>query len=360
MVEKRYQVFVSSTFEDLQNVRSEVEKTLYLTGYIPVGMECFGARDETVLETVKKYLKGTDLAVFLIAGRYGSTNADGVSFTELEYNYIREQGIPVLIFIKCDIRNGRYIHMADSDQDQKTIQKLNDFKARLEGNHHVLQWSGINDLIKKLQRSLMGIKLPKGWVYLGEDIYISPNQTTVEYGMVNIKVKGEECENGTAKVDLKYLGSSLVDAPQRPVKYRDRVTALSDKILGQQFVPEAKILNEDNFNRYSNYLEYEITGPEDKPLFFTGSVVVNRILQKKQALIGLHIPYYTKQLVVNIDITEASFIQGYKGKARFINIDPNDVPEITQTFNKLSMTYTLNIKNIKSSDLIFAWKNDEV
>ena len=178
---------------------------------------------------------------------------------------------------------------------------------------------------------------------------------TIKYGMVNIKIKETPTEDGTATVI--YHGTSLVDAPRRPVKYEDIVMASKDKILFYEFKPKAKILNPDAFEQNRNILRYELIGPENGPLFFIGDIIVSRKLQKKQGNIGLHIPYYAKYMMVNIDISDAQFIKN--GKATFINSDSENLPSITQTFNELSMTYSLSIKNVPRSDLIFTWKNQD-
>lgn len=41
----------------------------------------------------------------VIAGRYGSLADDGKSYTEKEYEYAKEKGIPVLVFVKKEIDN---------------------------------------------------------------------------------------------------------------------------------------------------------------------------------------------------------------------------------------------------------------
>ena len=45
-MEKRYQVFISSTFQDLQNARQEVSQALLRADCFPAGMELFPAADE--------------------------------------------------------------------------------------------------------------------------------------------------------------------------------------------------------------------------------------------------------------------------------------------------------------------------
>jgi len=45
-MDKRYQVFVSSTYDDLQEERKQVVQVLLEMGHIPAGMELFPAADE--------------------------------------------------------------------------------------------------------------------------------------------------------------------------------------------------------------------------------------------------------------------------------------------------------------------------
>ncbi|HDZ8843871.1 TPA: DUF4062 domain-containing protein [Aeromonas dhakensis] len=45
-MDKKYQVFISSTYEDLKDEREQVIKSVLEMGHIPVGMEMFSAADE--------------------------------------------------------------------------------------------------------------------------------------------------------------------------------------------------------------------------------------------------------------------------------------------------------------------------
>lgn len=97
-----YKVFVSSTFEDLREERSEVQKALLRARCFPIGMELFPSTDEDTWEFIKRQIADSDYYLVVIAGRYGSTDAGGTSFTEKEYNYAREIGKPLLAFVHAD------------------------------------------------------------------------------------------------------------------------------------------------------------------------------------------------------------------------------------------------------------------
>jgi hypothetical protein len=94
-----YSVFVSSTYEDLREERAAVQKALLQLKCMPIGMELFGSADEETWEFIKRQIDDCDYYVVVIADRYGSTAADGLSYTEKEYDYTREIKKPVLAFV---------------------------------------------------------------------------------------------------------------------------------------------------------------------------------------------------------------------------------------------------------------------
>ncbi len=70
--------------------------------HLPAGMELFPAADEDQWELIKQVIDQSDYYVVVVAGRYGSLGADGISYTEKEYDYAVESGIPVLGFVHQD------------------------------------------------------------------------------------------------------------------------------------------------------------------------------------------------------------------------------------------------------------------
>ena len=55
-MDKRYQVFVSSTFKDLQDERQEIMQALLELDCIPSGMELFPAANEDQWSLIKKVM----------------------------------------------------------------------------------------------------------------------------------------------------------------------------------------------------------------------------------------------------------------------------------------------------------------
>jgi len=101
----RYQVFVSSTYEDLREERQQATQAILEAGSFPAGMELFPASDDSQWELIKRVIEESDYYVVIVGGRYGSIGPSGLSFTEMEYDYAIAQGIPVLGFVRGDEGN---------------------------------------------------------------------------------------------------------------------------------------------------------------------------------------------------------------------------------------------------------------
>lgn len=84
---KKYKIFLSSTYEDLQEERLEVLNAISELGCFPSGMEYFPAANEKVWEYIEKEINECDYYILVIAGKYGSTDESGVSYTQREYEY---------------------------------------------------------------------------------------------------------------------------------------------------------------------------------------------------------------------------------------------------------------------------------
>jgi hypothetical protein len=101
--EVRFQVFVSSTFLDLREERAEVAQAIQELGHIPAGMELFPASNEEHLTFIKRVIDESDYYIVIVAGRYGSMTAEGISYTEKEFDYATECGVPTLAFLHDDV-----------------------------------------------------------------------------------------------------------------------------------------------------------------------------------------------------------------------------------------------------------------
>lgn len=161
-MEKKYQIFISSTYSDLREERLAILHGILNMGHIPVGMELFNAADDTQWSVIKRLIDESDYYVLILSDRYGSIEDDGVGFTEKEYDYAISRNIPIIAFLRDQSSiNTLPYEVRESDHKEKLIKFKEKIKKRL-----VKFWNHTNDLSLKLVISLselIGSKPQLGW-----------------------------------------------------------------------------------------------------------------------------------------------------------------------------------------------------
>lgn len=149
-MDKRYQVFISSTFTDLKDERKAIIEGLLNAKYIPSGMEMFAASNDEQFKYIKKIIDICDYYVLIVGARYGSINpSTGKSFTEQEYDYAVEKGIPVLVFLHDDPYN---LPVEKRDDDKREL--LEHFRNKVSNGRLCKMWHTSSDLISSVIISL--------------------------------------------------------------------------------------------------------------------------------------------------------------------------------------------------------------
>lgn len=121
-------VFISSTFKDLREERAEVQKAVLRLGCLPIEMELFPSADNDAWGYVKGEIERCDYYILIVGGVYGSTDSDGVSYTEKEYRFAKAANKPCLVFVRGDAAQ---ITNDKIEQNEAKRQKLHSFVAEL-------------------------------------------------------------------------------------------------------------------------------------------------------------------------------------------------------------------------------------
>ncbi|NDV24069.1 DUF4062 domain-containing protein [Desulfovibrio sp. JC022] len=171
MYNTKYQIFISSTYEDLKEARSKVQETILGLYHFPIGMEMFSADNDEQWEIIKDTIDNSDYYVILIGHRYGSITSEGISYTEKEYDYALEKGVPIYAFVReRDISTTS----RERENDPEKMKKLENFITKATSNKMCNFWTNIDELATQV-----AIALPKafarnpqtGWTRgSGEDI----------------------------------------------------------------------------------------------------------------------------------------------------------------------------------------------
>ena len=188
---KKYQVFVSSTYEDLKEERRQVQEVLLMGECIPIGMEAFVADNDEQFNIIKKKIDLCDYYILIIGNRYGSINPETqLSYTEMEYNYAIEKDIPVLVFASANVNN-------EHNESIEKQEKLKLFRENALKSRMASIWKDANDLSVKVVTAILNAKetiIRPGWVrggkYNTEELLEQLNAQRVE----NANLKAEQKE----------------------------------------------------------------------------------------------------------------------------------------------------------------------
>lgn len=160
--EKKYQIFISSTYLDLIDYRQAVADEITFMKHIPAGMEDFTACGEELDTYIKSVIDVSDYYVLLIGQRYGSEYKKDISYTMFEYQYAKQKGFKVIPFIYNG--NEKLENNDLSDNREKLDKFINEIKLLTPQ-----YFKNKDELVKKFNRALnaeINRNPQKGWVRL--------------------------------------------------------------------------------------------------------------------------------------------------------------------------------------------------
>jgi Domain of unknown function (DUF4062) len=153
-MDKRFQVFVSSTYADLKEERQKVIQAVIEMDCIPAGMELFPAFDEEQFQFIKRVIDDCDYYLLIIGGRYGSVTEEGISYTEKEFDYAVSIGLRVVALVH---ENPDMIPYGKSEQDPQLRARLNQFREKVTTGRMVKLWTSAEQLPAMVVTSLATI-----------------------------------------------------------------------------------------------------------------------------------------------------------------------------------------------------------
>jgi hypothetical protein len=244
-MDRRYQVFVSSTYEDLIPERREVIWGLLKLKHIPVGMELFPASGADTWTVIERVIDESDYYLVLVAGRYGSTDDDGLSYTEREYEYAMSRNKPVIAFLHGDPGSiaGRF-----TETDVAKRDRLAEFRTKLAGSRWVGRWHTPENLQAEVVLGMVNLvseRSATGWIRADESVPASEAASllarvealTVELDLAraagrSVAAEVEEFSHGA---DIHEVAASrrIVLPDQTPDRERITIPLTWDEIFEQ-------------------------------------------------------------------------------------------------------------------------------
>lgn len=172
-MQKKFQVFISSTYTDLIEERQQAVQAILNANHIPAGMELFKAGSTDQLQTIRRWIDESDIYMLILGGRYGTLEPKSKkSYTHLEFEYALESGKPIFVIVLTDQMlkiKSLASNVKDEDvYEKKNIKKYRDFKKMAAGHNRVVS---MVENIDQIKSSVLGsineiIQLNdlKGWI----------------------------------------------------------------------------------------------------------------------------------------------------------------------------------------------------
>lgn len=223
-MDKKYQIFISSTYEDLKDVRAKAIHTILSMSQFPAGMELFSAAEEEQWQIITETIDSSDYYVLIVGRKYGSIIADGpdagISYTEKEFNYALEKGVPILAFV---MDSSASVEGSKIETDPKKLEGLNAFLEKVKTGRMVKFWKNADEFSAQLSQTLYKAMMRgnrPGWVrtteFNIEESHARILELTERVHMLEKLNADLKLENNRkpdlwveAKLDYEYKGKNL-------------------------------------------------------------------------------------------------------------------------------------------------------
>ena len=201
---KKLQVFVSSTFSDLQEERQAAVEAILTAGHIPAGMELFAAGDESQMNVIKRWIDESDVFMLILGGRYGSIEPKShKSYIQLEYEYAVDKDKPLFaVVINEEHLDEKIKHQGKSVFETEHPDKLRKFRVKVL-TRMVKFWSDPRDIKLAILETLAEFSLRDdliGWV---------PGDESVNTGAVAEEMARLVKENTQLREQIAKTNKSL-------------------------------------------------------------------------------------------------------------------------------------------------------
>lgn len=262
MLDKRYQVFISTSGAEMQPERIILSQTLVGMGFFSWGLE-----QRTPLNTAfaRRQIDDCDYVVILLGSQYGKQSVSGVGYMHLEYIYAVTKQKPIIVFMHEDpASRDPSLH----DTKPELQEKFKEFRQLLQQEaDQVFCYRTLRDLemAVRLNMPQMLERYPvSGWV--------RPQNTQAlhdEIDQLKAKVAQLERDGGTREVDpflslpkvsmhevfsFEYRMHAYQDGNFKELKVEKRLTwAQLLAILGSTFInPTPEEFFSKRMNEYLN------------------------------------------------------------------------------------------------------------
>ena len=232
-------IYVSSTFEDLQDCREKVRLAIQQLHHVDVAMETYVAEPELLLEKCVVDVAASDLYIGIFAWRYGFIpRGQDRSITELEYRAAMEYHKDCIIFLLDEDAPWppKYV-----DDDKRRIRRL---RGELIGNHLCSFFGTSDQLSSKVSAAIANWSVQRRSVLL-ESRELSPPMVAAYAQRLQQQYGRLDLDALTPAERQEYLQIQLRAVFVEPSVREDPPPVELPKELWEKLQAEGDILQED-------------------------------------------------------------------------------------------------------------------
>ncbi len=223
---KRYQVFISSTFEDLREERQAAVEAILKAGHIPAGMELFTAGDQSQMDVIRRWIDESDIFMLILGGRYGSIEPKSrKSYTELEYDHALSISKTLFAVVLTDVGREEKVRKFGTSVIESNNESLyRDFRCRVTSNLCAFYAQTIEVKLAILETlpQIANTRQLSGWVS-SSDI-----QSPVDIANELVRVSNE---NSKLRIELERLETRTETATASHPLFEELLDSLRNKTV---------------------------------------------------------------------------------------------------------------------------------
>jgi len=162
-------IFISSTFYDLRQVRSDIDLFIETLGYDPIKNEDgdipYG-KEEALEDYCYKEIKAIDILVSIIGGRFGSeSKKNNSSISQMEVKTALKENKQVYVFIEKNVLSEYETFLINKDNTNMKYKYVDDVRIyhfieeikSLPANNNIKGFETASEIVKYLKEQLAGL-----------------------------------------------------------------------------------------------------------------------------------------------------------------------------------------------------------
>lgn len=162
-------IFISSTFYDLRQIRSDIDLFIETLGYDPIKNEDgdipYG-KEEALEEYCYKEIKAIDILVSIVGGRFGSeSKRNNSSISQMEVRTALKENKQVYVFIEKNVLSEYETYLINKDNNKMKYKYVDDVRIyqfieeikSLPANNNIKGFETASEIVKYLKEQLAGL-----------------------------------------------------------------------------------------------------------------------------------------------------------------------------------------------------------